>query len=63
MQKQVKERNLIEIFYEQKDIDSYIAENLYGGIGDYPPTYAEQYKGLKYFDLDKMAYMTPASSN
>ena len=23
--------------------------------------YSEQYKGLKYFDLDKMAYMTPGS--
>ena len=62
MHKDVKSKNLIEMFYEQRAFDSYIAENLYGGVGDNLPMYTEQYKGLKYFDLDKMAYMTPGSS-
>ena len=58
----MRSKNLIEIFYEQRAVDSYIAENLYGGVGDSSmPVYTEQYKGLKYFDLDKLAYMTPSS--
>ena len=42
MQKQVRSKNLIEIFYEQRAVDSYIAENLYGGVGDSSmPVYTE----------------------
>ena len=42
MQKQVRSKNLIEIFYEQRAVDSYIAENLYGGAGDSSmPVYTE----------------------
>ena len=59
--KKVKTWNLIEMFYETQAVDTYIAQNLYGGVGDNLPMYSEQYKGLKYFDLDKMAYMTPGS--
>lgn len=64
MEKHVRSRNLIDMFYEQRAVDSYIAENLYGGAGGDTmlPKYTEKYKGLRYFDLDKMAYMTPSSS-
>ncbi len=33
MEKQIRSRNLIDMFYEQHAVDSYIAENLYGGAG------------------------------
>lgn len=62
MEKQVRSKNLIDMFYEQHAVDSYIAENLYGGAGVDMPKFTDRYKGLRYFDLDKMAYMTPSSS-
>ena len=61
MHKDVRSKNLIEMFYEYQAVESFIAENLYGGVGESLPNYIEPYKGLKYFDLDKMAYMTPQS--
>ena len=34
----VRSNNLISLFYEFHDVDSYIAQNLYGGYGgDLPP--------------------------
>lgn len=45
-------------------MDSYIAQHQYGGAGENNNTQicSEQYKGLKYFDLDKMQGVTPVSS-
>ena len=34
--KAVKSYNLIDLFYDQNEINSYIAKNLYGGYGDLP---------------------------
>jgi len=55
------------MLYEQAEVDSYIAEHMYGGAGDAHSTlYSENTpgsKGLKYFDLDKMAgVVNPVSS-
>ena len=47
------------MFYEQATIDSYIAENLYGGVGDNLPDYTNRYAGLKYFDIERMTYLAP----
>ena len=49
------------MFYSQRTVDSYIAKNLYGGVGNNMPGYTEKYKGLKYFDIEKMAYLAPCS--
>lgn len=57
--RQVHSINLLEIFYEQATVDSYIAENLYGGVGDNLPNYTNRYAGLKYFDIERMTYLAP----
>ena len=55
--------NLLQIFYEQASVDSYIAENLYGGYGEEStyamPNYAQRYMSLKYFNLEQMTYLAP----
>ena len=58
--RQVHSHNLLDLFYEQATVDSFIAENLYGGYGDNLPDHAARYAGLKYFDIDQMTYLAPA---
>jgi len=40
------------MFYEQAEVDSYIVENLYGGVGENLPDYTQRYASLKYFDVE-----------
>ena len=54
-EKQVHSINLLQMFYEQASVDSYIAENLYGGYGvqtDDLPDFTQRYMSLKYFNLE-----------
>ena len=60
--RQVHSHNLLDLFYEQATVDSFIAENLYGGYGDNLPEHAARYAGLKYFDIEQMTYLAPAGS-
>ena len=61
--RQVHSHNLLDLFYEQASVDSFIAENLYGGYGDNLPDHAARYAGLKYFDIEQMTYLAPAGPN
>ena len=47
------------MFYEQAEVDSYIVENLYGGVGENLPDYTQRYAGLKYFDVEQLTYLAP----
>ena len=58
--RQVHSTNLLDLFYEQATVDSFIAENLYGGYGDNLPEFTARYAGLKYFDIEQMTYLAPA---
>lgn len=59
-----RKHKIIEKFYQSRALDSYIAENLYGGVGDYSSMdgATEFNRGLKYFSYDKTAAnVTPTS--
>lgn len=55
--------NLLDLFYEQADVDSYIAQNLYGGYGADLPESTQRYASLKYFNIEQMAHLAPAASS
>jgi hypothetical protein len=42
------------MFYDQNEVDSYLAVNLYGGVGEGIPQELFHYRDLKYFDLNKI---------
>ena len=65
--KKTRTKSLLTMLYEQAEVDSYIAEHQYGGAVDAHSTlYSENTpgsKGLKYFDLDKMAGVCPSQKS
>ena len=50
----------MEMLFDQREVDSYIAEHQYGGATE--QTQVDPDNNLEYFDLDKMQGSTPSSS-
>ena len=45
---------MIDLFYDQREIDSFIAANLYGGYGGDTPYNHMQYENFHYVDMAKL---------
>ena len=49
-----RRNNIIDIFYDHCELDSYIAANLYGGYGGDTPYNQMQYENFHYVDMAKI---------